>query len=202
MLATIAAGMEAYAVGFSGHISSDLYLNHANNLSKFYYFSRIKKPNIKMYMRAEDALGYIRATNEERLRETQFKRHEELSEINEKIEYTSIINSNELNNKSHGEYFLEILDKKTRGTGIYFLDEPESPLSVYNQIKLASFIKEKSENGAQFIISTHSPILLGMPGSTIYEFTDHEISEKKFDNLRSVALLRRYLEDPKKYLSI
>ncbi|WP_156762452.1 AAA family ATPase, partial [Agrobacterium vitis] len=105
------------------------------------------------------------------------------------------INSNQLGIKSYGQILIELINNRVHDEGLYLLDEPDTPLSIMNQIILSETIKEKSRNGAQFIIATHSPILLRNKNATIYEFSEDGIKQKQFDELRSVYLLKRYLSD-------
>lgn len=71
---------------------------------------------------------------------------------------------------SHGEAYLKILQTRIMNKGVFLLDEPEAALSPLKQLSLIAFILEvlKSKN-AQFIIATHSPILMGIPGAMLYE---------------------------------
>jgi len=105
-----------------------------------------------------------------------------------------------LDNMSHGEAFLHLFSQRISNRGIYILDEPETPLSPSRQLTLISLIKEAAKRGCQFIIATHSPILLAYPNATIYSF--NELTPKKvfFDELEHVTLTRDFLNDPKAFL--
>jgi len=80
-----------------------------------------------------------------------------------------------LHEQSHGESFLALLLNRFKGNGIYFLDEPESALSPSRQLSLLTAIHDLANDGCQFIIATHSPIVLAYPHSIIYEFSNSEI---------------------------
>ena len=75
-----------------------------------------------------------------------------------------------LHNQSHGESFLNLIKNRFRGNGLYLLDEPEAALSIQNQLSLMICIYNLVKTGSQFIIVTHSPILLAMPNSQIISF--------------------------------
>ena len=75
-----------------------------------------------------------------------------------------------LHEQSHGESFLALIEHRFRGGGLYFLDEPEAALSPMRQMALLSRLHDLVEARSQFIVATHSPILLAYPGATIYEF--------------------------------
>ena len=77
--------------------------------------------------------------------------------------------------KSHGESFLALAQKSFKANGLYLLDEPEAALSPQRQLTLLVEIDRCAMEGSQFIIVTHSPILLGMPGAEILSFDDGPI---------------------------
>ena len=84
------------------------------------------------------------------------------------MDYTDLDHpSARLHEKSHGESFLAIAQENFQGDGIYLLDEPEAALSPQRQLTLLAEIYQCASEGAQFIIATHSPILLGMPDAEI-----------------------------------
>lgn len=73
-----------------------------------------------------------------------------------------------MDGRSHGEQFLELLQSRLVPRGLYLLDEPEAPLSPQRQLALISLLKEAStERECQFVIATHSPLLMATPDSTI-----------------------------------
>jgi predicted ATPase len=203
ILEAIGAGIEAFALGFSGRIIDDPYLSHAAKLADCLYFSRLKYPPVKMFFRAEDSLGYVRALNEERLDDYiyDYKKHTGIEPNNIEGMRNKFIQNNEIDTRSHGEGFLDLMSERLHGGGLYLLDEPETPLSISNQIQFVRLLKEAAKDGAQFIIVTHSPVLLALPGALIYEIAhDGEIVEKAYDELTSVRLLKRFLAAPERYL--
>eukprot|EP01035_Chromulina_nebulosa_P065716 gene65716-89902_t len=108
----------------------------------------------------------------------------------------SIIRNNELDAIFHGERFLRILGDRLHGGGLYFLDEPEAPLSPLNQVALAQMLLDAARAGGQFIVATHSPILLGVPGATIYEFTAEGVKQTLYEDLQSIRFLKRFIAAP------
>ena len=108
--------------------------------------------------------------------------------------------------KSHGESFLALVQSSFRPGGLYLLDEPEAALSPQRQLTLLMEIDRCAKGGAQFLVATHSPILLGLPGAEIlsfdggavqpcaYEETDSYQVTEMFINNRE-QLLRRLLEE-------
>lgn len=92
---------------------------------------------------------------------------------------------------SHGEGNLRFLafDKP----GLYLMDEPETALSPQRQLALLKHIYELSKAGAQFIIATHSPILLGCPDAEILSFDDGKVSPCKYESTMSYQITKRFL---------
>lgn len=86
-----------------------------------------------------------------------------------------------LHHFSRGESFYELLANRFMGKGLYLLDEPETGLSLSTQLKVMVLLKELVENRSQFIIATHSPILLFFPDAKIYEFSEKRICEKTLE---------------------
>jgi predicted ATPase len=202
LLEALAAGMDAYAIGLSGRAKDDPYLSHASELAAAFYFARRKSPRIRMFLRSEDVLGYVRSLNAERLDDFRYalsKQGDEGGHDFEAVE-RSIIRNNELDVISHGERFLRILGDRLHGGGLYFLDEPEAPLSPVNQVALAQILLNAARAGGQFIVATHSPILLGVPGATIFEFTDEGIRQTRYEDLQSIRFLKRFMAAPERYI--
>jgi predicted ATPase len=105
-----------------------------------------------------------------------------------------------LHEQSHGESFLALASNRFAGEGLYILDEPEAALSVSGNLALLTVIVQAAANGAQFIIATHSPILLAIPGAKIYEFDSASFAEVAYDDLDTVRLMRGFLDAPERYL--
>lgn len=101
----------------------------------------------------------------------------------------------ELNNKSHGEGFLSFFKARMHQKGIYFLDEPETPLSPMHQYQLFVLLNDLAASGSQIIIATHSPILMALNHATIYEFSD-EVREVSYDDIESVKFMKYFLNHP------
>lgn len=97
--------------------------------------------------------------------------------------------------RSHGESFLELFEQRVRPGGLYLLDEPESPLSPRRQMAFLSLMHERTAQGAQFIIATHSPLLLAFPEARIYDFDRVPVEETSYETLEHVQLTRRVLTD-------
>jgi predicted ATPase len=105
-----------------------------------------------------------------------------------------------LDANSHGESFLKLFRSRFVPGGLYLLDEPEAPLSPQSQLALMAMMADMLREGAQFIVATHSPILLSYPGARILSFDDPPVREVAYDELESVNLTREFLNEPGRYL--
>jgi predicted ATPase len=106
----------------------------------------------------------------------------------------------DLDANSHGESFLRLFRSRFVPDGLYLLDEPEAALSPRSQLALLAMLGEMVAQGSQFIVATHSPILLSYPGAVIYSFDDPPVSRADYERLEHVALTREFLADPQRFL--
>jgi predicted ATPase len=106
----------------------------------------------------------------------------------------------DLDANSHGQSFLKLFASRFVPGGLYLLDEPEAPLSPQSQLALIAMIGDMIARDAQFIIATHSPILLAFPNALIYSCDRVPIERVRFDDLEHVVLTRDFLNDPEKFL--
>ena len=112
----------------------------------------------------------------------------------------SLYGGTKLHQQSHGESFLALATNRFAGEGLYILDEPEAALSVTGALAVLAAISRATKAGAQFIIATHSPILLACPGARIYELDEDGFRDTEYDDLDVVRLTRGFLADPERYL--
>ena len=103
---------------------------------------------------------------------------------------------------SHGESFFALMETRMRENGLFLLDEPEAALSPQRQLALLVMMHDvlRSHGSAQFLISTHSPILLGFPGAQIFSFDDGVIREMAYDDIPSVQITRRFMSHHESFL--
>ncbi len=105
-----------------------------------------------------------------------------------------------LDENSHGESFFRLFRSRLAPGGLYLLDEPEAPLSPQSQLGLIAMIKDMVAQDSQFIIASHSPILLAFPGARVLTFDETPIREVSYHDLEHVALTRAFLNDPESFL--
>jgi len=103
--------------------------------------------------------------------------------------------------KSHGELYLNLLQQRINAPGLYLLDEPETPLSPTNQLALIALLVDAVERTAsQFIIATHSPILLALPDAQIFDCNGRRPEPIEWAQTEHVSVTRAFLNNPQQYL--
>jgi predicted ATPase len=105
-----------------------------------------------------------------------------------------------LHEQSHGQSFLALAGNRFGAHGLYLLDEPEAALSVSGAVALLAIMVRAARAGAQFVVATHSPILLATPGANIYEFDERGAAPSVYDDLEAVRLTRSFLEAPDRFV--
>jgi len=105
-----------------------------------------------------------------------------------------------LHEQSHGQSFWALFMNRFSGNGVYILDEPESALSATKQIAMLSKINSLVSKNAQFIIATHSPILLSYPDASIYEMTENKVAKVKYEESEVYRVYKSFLDHPKRIL--
>lgn len=106
-----------------------------------------------------------------------------------------------LHEQSHGESFLALLQNRFHGHGFYVLDEPEAALSPSRQMAMLCVLRDLVQQGAQFLIATHSPILTALPGAQIYELDENRMHECAYRDTQNYQLTRRFVENPERMLT-
>jgi predicted ATPase len=106
----------------------------------------------------------------------------------------------DLHERSHGEGFLAIVERKFGSSGVYLLDEPESALSFTGCLALLGHLHAIVARGAQVIMATHSPVVAALPGARILELGDWGIRESTWADTDLVTHHRGFLRAPESYL--
>lgn len=213
LLEAIAAAVGSITVG-ADSVETDRSLESAQKLARCLKLSWKVKTRKGFFLRAEDFINYTK-----KLAEIRYDMEKELENVEKEYKNRSILAQNlakmpyqrsladmrrlygqGLEMKSHGESFFNLFHSRFVPGGLYLLDEPETPLSPMKQLALISMITEMVEQSSQFIIATHSPILMAYPGAMIYSFDETPIRPVKYDELEHVNLTRSFLNDPERYL--
>jgi len=108
--------------------------------------------------------------------------------------------SEKYHEKSHGESFLALAQNYLKPNGVYFFDEPEAALSPQRQLTLLMEIHACARQGSQFIIVTHSPILLGIPEAQIIAFDEEGIHEYKYEETESYMVTEMFINNREQLL--
>lgn len=116
-----------------------------------------------------------------------------LATLMDEVGYLSSYGGKSLHQQSHGESFMSTLVNKLQGNGLYIMDEPEAALSPSRQMAALSAIHQLVENKSQFIIATHSPILLAYPRAKIYLFSECGINEVKYEDTEHYSITKDFL---------
>ena len=106
-----------------------------------------------------------------------------------------------LHEQSHGESFLALMLHRFGGRGIYLLDEPEAAVSPMRQLAVLSRMKQLVDDSSQFIIATHSPILLAYPEATIFQIDESGINKVSYKETEHYTVTKSFLENHDRMLS-
>src|SRR5215475_264499 len=202
LLEAIGAGVKLATVG-GDDVERDKTLENARALGKQLKFSWLSKTHRGFFLRAEDFFNFARRL------QTMTRELQELADTLEGMARSSVLGQRRalverygenLDANSHGESFLKLFQSRFVAGGLYLLDEPEAPLSPQRQLALMAMLKEMVDQEAQFIIATHSPILMAFPGARILSFDDHPVREVDYDDVEHVSLTRAFLNNPQSFL--
>jgi predicted ATPase len=102
--------------------------------------------------------------------------------------------------QSHGEAFVALANHRLRGNGLYIFDEPEAALSPGRQLALLQIMRRLiEETRSQFVVATHSPILMAYPGALIYQLDPEGIAPIRYEDTEHYQVTRTFLADPSRY---
>jgi predicted ATPase len=134
-----------------------------------------------------------------------FFRAESFYNVATYIDELEIVNSyggRSLHEQSHGESFFSAFMNRFSGQGLYILDEPEAALSPLRQMALLSRIHELVKANSQFIIATHSPIIMAYPDSLIYQLSEDGFTEITYEETDNYQIIKDFITDRKRMLQI
>lgn len=213
LLEAIACAIGSITIGDTD-IHTDREFEYARSLSKYLKLSWTVKTNKGFFLRAEDFINYMRKLHyiktemEQEMRESdnRFKDRSQYVRNLARMPYTRSLYemknmyNGDLEAKSHGESFLEFFSSRFVPNGLYVLDEPETPLSPMNQFAFMAMIKEMIDQNSQFIIATHSPIIMAYPGATIYDLNDLPLKKTDYSEIESVKFFKSFLKNPEGFI--
>ena len=207
LLEGIAAGMDATAVG-SRDLRRDPSLAAARAFAEGFVFSRRRSARTRLFLRAEDVFGFTTRVigDMEALEAEAQDLGAQLREGYGRTIATGAIRGqrhalvrsygDNPDGQSHGETFLALLRRRLVPKGLYFLDEPETPLSPTRVLALMTLISDCVAQGSQFVIATHSPILMAYPAAQILAASDGRLAPVAWTDTEHVRVTRAFLNDP------
>lgn len=107
-----------------------------------------------------------------------------------------------LHEQSHGESFFALFEQRFRGNGLYLMDEPEAALSPNRQLQFLALMHDYCRRGAQFVIATHSPIIMAYPDAHIYLLDGEGIRPTPYEETEHYRVTRAFLDNPRRMLDI
>lgn len=162
------------------------------------------------FFRADDFITFIRETKERKQeaidaladidrRDPEGFSMERMPHANTLYEMKQLYPT-DLSDLSHGQSFMALFQARLRPKSLYFLDEPETPLSPQNQLALLLLIDEYAKLGSQFIISTHSPIIMAYPEAAVFELSDSGLQQTNYQEIEHVQFMQSFMQDPQRFM--
>ena len=134
-----------------------------------------------------------------------FFRAESFFNVATELENVGVVRSyggRSLHEQSHGEAFISLLEHRFNGGGVFVLDEPEAALSPSRQLTVLRMFHDLLKEASQFIIATHSPILLSYPGARIHHVSPHGIERVMYEDTEHFQVTRDFLVAPERMLRV
>ena len=174
--------------GGSRNFSFSTYKSHSG-LGDYMYYTRIRRPHDSFFLRAESFYNVI----------TEIERLDSEPDFSPPIksEYGGV----NLHEKSHGESFFAVLKKRLRGNGLYVMDEPEAAVSVTRQLEMLQIIQQLVKKDSQFIMATHSPIIMAYPEADIIKIDGHGFSRIEYEATEQYQVMHEFMHDYKRLLN-
>ncbi len=213
ILEAIACAVQSVTVG-SEAAESDQTLSSVRALADSLSQTWTKRTRKGFFLRAEDFFGYAKRMSQIRAEaavqldaiDEEYAGRSELAKGLARMPHARTIAELKssygegLDAQSHGESFIKLFQSRLVSGGLYLLDEPEAPLSPLRQLAFLSLLKEMVADDCQFIIATHSPIILSFPGAAILSCDSAPIEAVEYGDLEHVKLTREFLNNPEQYL--
>jgi predicted ATPase len=213
ILEALACAVGSVTVG-SESVKTDVSLDSVRKLSLHFRLSWLKRTHKGFFLRAEDFFGYAKTMrqSQERMQaemvtlEREARQRSEFAASQTRAPYAREISANQqrygdgLDTRSHGESYMALFQARFVPGGLYLLDEPEAALSPSRQLSFLAALNQMVEKDSQFVIATHSPIILSFPGAAIWSFDGGTIHRDQYDRLEHVRLTRDFLQNPQAFL--
>jgi len=211
LIEAMAAGVGSVVVG-GEDVRGDKTLGHARALAAQLKFVWQHRTHRGFFLRAEDFFNFAKRVNQtsaelEEMAE-EFEREGlkgyglKLAQGAVRGQRSELISryGEDADARSHGEGFLNLFQSRFVPGGLYLLDEPEAPLSPQRQLALLAMLKEMAAQDSQFVVATHSPILMALPGADILSFDHAPVRRVRYEDVEHVTLTRDFLNHPEAFL--
>jgi predicted ATPase len=120
----------------------------------------------------------------------------------ERLEVIDAYGGRSLHEQSHGESFFALFRNRFRENGLYLMDEPEAALSPQRQLAFLALLHDSCKRGCQYVIATHSPIIMAYPDAIIYVFTESGVREVPYTETEHYLVTRGFLSNPRRTLDV
>jgi predicted ATPase len=215
LLEALALAADLPAVG-SARLASDPTLEAQRRLARLFRLSWRRRSHRGFFLRAEDFFGFQRQLARARAdHETEMARIDRemagasgyargLAQGPHRASLSDMARryGDDPDAASHGEAFLRLFGSRLVPDGLFLLDEPEAALSPQSQLGFLAMVKEAVASGSQFVIATHSPILMAIPSAAILTFDDPPVRRVAYEDLEPVRLMRDFLQAPQRFLRL
>lgn len=214
LLEAAAAAAGSITVG-SENVGSDRSLSSVRALAKYMKLVWNKRTRRGFFMRSEDFFGFARkmsAVREDLQRDLEevdreYADKSPTAQVHARAAYAGQLSAVQnyygegVDARSHGESYLQLFQARFVPEGLYLLDEPEAPLSPLRQLSFLALLQSMVAQKAQFIIATHSPIILAYPGAVILNFDGGRIQPVEYQDTEHYRITRSFLDNPESYLN-
>lgn len=211
LLEIIAAGLRLPSLG-QADVASHPLMASARDAARSFRFVRSAPVRHGFFFRADDVTGFLQAA------QRNAQAHQEIAEELDrtvpgdwgreravgmaKAQATAIADryGEDPFARSHGEIFLDLFSARITAPGVYLMDEPETPLSPTSMLALMTLLRQAADEGSQFLIATHSPILMAIPEARILDMNASPPCPVSWDEVEHVSLTRAFLNQPDAFL--
>ena len=180
-------------------LASSVGLNPEGGSRNFNFATRPSHTDLDKYIRV--------AKNISLARDSYFLRAESFYNVASEIERIGpdllpAYGGRSLHEQSHGESFFALFKNRFRENGLYLMDEPEAALSPKRQLEFLSVLHDYCNQGAQFVVATHSPIIMAYPDACIYVFGGEGVREVRYEETEHYLITRGFLANPQRTLRL
>ncbi len=213
LLEAVALAAEVPTVGSNDDAHLDVTLAHLLPLADALRLTWTERSRRGLFLRAEDYFGYVQRQRRlvsdlraeaarvgaEAAGQHEGERLRRMSPFAGSAAAMDARYQGDLDARSHGQSFLAFCKGRFTGPGLYLLDEPEAALSPVSQLAFLSLVKETVERGGQFVMATHSPVLMAYPGALLYQLDGTSVTPVAYDDLEHVKVMREFLAAPEAF---